>query len=96
MSLSKSILLGRRNLLQGFASLGGGALVTSLLPAWARSQTPGLKAPQALTGEDIALTIGHAHLTIGGRTVGGTADAARRAGEQVRDTRLVFGLRAWF
>ena len=30
------------------------------------------------------------------RTVGGTADAARQAGEHVRDTRFVFGLRAWF
>ena len=67
MSLSKTASLGRRTLLQGIASLGGGVLATSLLPAWARSQTPGLKAPQALTGEDIALTIGHAHLTIGGR-----------------------------
>ncbi len=30
------------------------------------------------------------------RAVGGTADSARRAGEHVRETRLVFGLRAWF
>ncbi|WP_397403883.1 copper resistance protein B [Phenylobacterium sp.] len=30
------------------------------------------------------------------RTVGGTADAALQAGERVRETRLVLGLRAWF
>lgn len=64
MSLSKTTSLDRRNLLRGIASLG---LATSLLPTWARSQTPGLTVPQALTGEDIALTIGHAHLRIGGR-----------------------------
>jgi copper resistance protein B len=30
------------------------------------------------------------------RAFGGTADAARKAGERVRETRLVLGLRAWF
>ena len=50
-------------LLQGLAALGGGAL----LPEWARSQTPGLVRPQALGGDDIALTIGHVPLKIDGR-----------------------------
>ncbi len=53
----------RRHLLQGLAALGGGAL----LPEWARSQTPGLVRPQALGGDDIALTIGHVPLKIDGR-----------------------------
>ena len=53
----------RRHLLQGLAALGGG----SLLPGWARSQTPGLTRASALSGEDIALTIGHVPLKIDGR-----------------------------
>ena len=40
----------------------------SVLPAWARSGTPGLVAPMAtLSGEDIALSIGHAMIGVGGR-----------------------------
>ncbi|HEY8618386.1 copper resistance system multicopper oxidase [Phenylobacterium sp.] len=54
----------RRRLLTGAAALGA----ASLLPGWARSQTPGLAArPDALQGEDIRLSIGHAAAMIDGR-----------------------------
>ena len=49
------------------AVLGGGAALSGLLPTWARSQTPGRTRPEALSGEDIALTIGHVPLRIDGR-----------------------------
>ena len=40
-----------------------------LVPAWARSGTPGLgPALPGLSGEDIALTVGHSQFTVGGRT----------------------------
>lgn len=66
--------LDRRRLLRGGAALGGLALGAAL-PAWARSGTPGV--PRVLSGEDIALTIGHASARIDGRaghavTVNGT------------------------
>ncbi|MET0337450.1 MAG: copper resistance system multicopper oxidase [Caulobacter sp.] len=67
MSL-KSISLSRRQL------LGAGAAAT-LLPAWARAFEG--RSPAALTGEDIALTIGHSSVTLDGRkghavTINGT------------------------
>ena len=55
--------IDRRRLL----ALGGGAALGSLLPAWARSQTPGLAAAPALSGEKIDLSIGHAGVTLDGR-----------------------------
>ncbi len=60
-------LFDRRRLLKSVAILGGGAALSSLLPGWARSQSPGTPRPEALGGEDIALTIGHAPLRIDGR-----------------------------
>jgi FtsP/CotA-like multicopper oxidase with cupredoxin domain len=51
----------RRLFLQGAAALAG------LTPTWARSQTAGLGPGAALSGEQIALTVGHAHLSIDGR-----------------------------
>jgi len=51
---------------RGLLALGGASVAASLLPAWARSAaaTPG---PEALSGEDIKLTIGHAPITVDGR-----------------------------
>ncbi len=59
----------RRQLLRG-ASAGGAALALSaLFPNWARSATPGLVAGlPALSGSDIALTIGHSALSVDGRS----------------------------
>lgn len=61
----------RRSLLRagafGMASFG----VTSLLPAWAHSGSPGLKPARThppLSGEDIHLTIANTDFTVGGRT----------------------------
>jgi CopA family copper-resistance protein len=54
----------RRQLLRRAAALGGGAALTTLLPGWARSASPGL---QALSGEDIHLTIDHLRHTVDGR-----------------------------
>ena len=58
----------RRWLLRNAAALGGVAALSGLLPAWARSQTPGVTPASALSGEDIALTVGHVPIRIGGRT----------------------------
>jgi CopA family copper-resistance protein len=54
----------RRRLLRAIAALGGGAALSSLLPGWAKSASAGL---QALSGEDIRLTIGHASHTVHGK-----------------------------
>ncbi len=57
--------LDRRALIRS-AALGGAALA---FPAWARSGSPGLASPGAvLSGEEIALRIGHAPLRVNGRT----------------------------
>jgi CopA family copper-resistance protein len=60
--------LDRRALLRAAASLGGGAGAAALFPSWALSAAPGLARPQALTGEDIRLEIGHSALRFDGRT----------------------------
>ena len=57
----------RRQVLRGASVFGAAALANGLLPAWARSATPGLAAPGALSGEDIRLTIGRSHLKVDGR-----------------------------
>lgn len=68
----------RRQLLRGASLMGGGAAIGALLPGWARSATPGLApAMPAVSGADIALTIGHRPLRIDGRlghavTINGT------------------------
>ena len=61
--------LDRRTLLRG-AALGGGLLgLQGLLPAWAQTGSPGLRADlPTLTGPNIDLTVGHANFTVGGRT----------------------------
>jgi FtsP/CotA-like multicopper oxidase with cupredoxin domain len=53
--------LDRRQMLGVAAGLG----VSGLLPAWAKAATG--KAPEILSGEEIALTIGHAAVTIDGK-----------------------------
>ncbi len=61
--------LDRRSVLRG-AALGGGLLgLQGLMPAWAQSGSPGLRADlPTLTGPNIDLTIGHSPFTVGGRT----------------------------
>ena len=68
----------RRQLLQRASLLGGGLALSTLLPGWARSATPGL-APSlpTLTGPNIDLAISHSHLMVDGRaghavTINGT------------------------
>jgi CopA family copper-resistance protein len=61
--------LDRRRFLRRASAFGGALAFQGLLPAWARSMTPGVQAPQlpTLAGPDIALTIGHSHLMVDGR-----------------------------
>lgn len=62
-------MLDRRTFLAGAAALGGAAALAPLLPAWAQSGTAGLKPELlALSGETIALRIGHSPFTVGDRT----------------------------
>jgi CopA family copper-resistance protein len=62
-------LLDRRTFLARAATLGGAAALAPLLPAWAQSGTAGLKPDMpTLSGETIALRIGHSPFTVGGRT----------------------------
>ncbi|QUT07654.1 copper resistance system multicopper oxidase [Sphingobium phenoxybenzoativorans] len=63
-----AIPFDRRTLIRSAAWGCGGFALSSALPAWARSGTPGLAGPMAtISGEDIALSIGHAMIGIGGR-----------------------------
>ena len=58
----------RRRFLRSLAVVGGGASLANLLPGWARaagSGDPG-RAPPALSGQDIQLTIGHTPVTVDG------------------------------
>jgi CopA family copper-resistance protein len=68
----------RRQLLRGASLIGGGAALSTLLPSWAQSATPGLApALPTLGGPNIDLAISHAHLSVDGRlghavTINGT------------------------
>jgi CopA family copper-resistance protein len=70
--------LDRRSLVRGAAILGGGAAISSLLPSWALSASPGVVSTlPTLSGEDIKLTIGHTPINIDGKrthavTINGT------------------------
>ena len=55
-------MIDRRNLL----ALSGASAAAALLPAWAQSAAAA-PAAQALSGEDIKLTIGHVPITVDGR-----------------------------
>ena len=62
-------MFDRRGFLAGATVLGGTAALAPLLPAWAQSGAQGLRPDMpTLSGEDIALRIGHSPFTVGGRT----------------------------
>ena len=68
----------RRALLKCVAYAGGSLAALPLFPAWAASGSPGISnAPETLSGDSIALSIGQAHLSVGGKashafTINGT------------------------
>jgi CopA family copper-resistance protein len=68
----------RRRLLRGASLMGGGLGLSTLLPGWARSATPGLASTlPTLTGPNIDLTVSHAQVNVDGRaghavTINGT------------------------
>ncbi len=77
--------LNRRVLLRGAVLAGSGVALSTLFPAWARSGTVGTMGgmgaanspSEVLSGDHIALTIGEAHFSVGGKsghacTVNGT------------------------
>jgi CopA family copper-resistance protein len=85
--------ISRRWLLRYGAFLGGSVALDQLLPAWARSETHGVaRALPALSGREIALTIGTTHLPVDGRsghaiTINGTVPAPLvrlKQGQRVR------------
>ena len=63
-----------RRMLLGGAAAGSGLLgLQGLLPAWAQTGSPGLRADlPTLTGPDIALTVGLSDFTLNGRTATAT------------------------
>lgn len=86
-------MLDRRRFLACAAAMGSAAAFAPFLPAWAKSGTRGLKADMpTLSGEAIALRIGHAPFTVVGRsgqavTINGTVPAPLirlREGQNVR------------
>ena len=68
-----AMTLDRRSLLRG-AVVGGGVLsLQGLLPAWAQTGSPGLRADYpTLTGASIDLTVGQSPFTVNGRTAAAT------------------------
>jgi CopA family copper-resistance protein len=70
--------LNRRALLGGALASGGVAALDALFPQWARAQTAHhpahhpMGATDALSGEDIALSIARTPFTLGGRTISAT------------------------
>jgi CopA family copper-resistance protein len=91
--MHEPLLLERRALLRAAAFGGLGLGLGGLFPAWAQSGTAGL-VPQmpTVSGEEIALRIGHSEFKVGGRsahaiTVNGTVPAPLvrlREGQQLR------------
>jgi CopA family copper-resistance protein len=83
----------RRRLLRGAALFAGGAALSTVLPSWAQSATPGI-APSmpTLTGPAIDFVISHAHVDVDGRaghavTINGTVPGPLlrlREGQNVR------------
>ena len=83
----------RRSLLLGAAAGGGLLGLQGLLPAWAQTGSPGLRADlPTLTGPDVRLSVGHSPFTVNGRTghavtINGTLPAPLlrlREGQNVR------------
>ena len=65
--------LDRRGLLRGVVAGGGLLGLQGLMPAWAQTGSPGLRADlPTLTGPNIDLTVGHSPFTVGGRTATAT------------------------
>ena len=70
--------IDRRGLLKGVAITGGGLALPSLFPAWAEAGTAGLASSgSTISGEIIALSVGHAPFSVGGKashafTINGT------------------------
>lgn len=88
-------LIARRSLLRAAALGAAGLGVSRLFPAWAQSGTPGLlPGMPTLSGEKIALRVGHSPFTVGGRsghaiTLNGTLPAPLirlREGQNLRLT----------
>ncbi|WP_338467800.1 copper resistance system multicopper oxidase [Novosphingobium sp. ZN18A2] len=78
--------LHRRALLGGALAAGGGAAISALFPQWARAQTAHLPAggADALTGEEIALSIARTPFTLGGRTGSATTVNGTLPGPLIR------------
>jgi CopA family copper-resistance protein len=83
----------RRKILRGAGTFGAGLAMSSVLPAWARTNSGGLaRAPASLSGPDITLTVARSHVVIDGRrghatTINGTVPAPLirlREGQRVR------------
>ena len=84
----------RRTLLRTGALAGGGLAIAPLFPVWAESGTHGLAGlTGSLSGEDIALSIGHSVFETGGKlghavTVNGTLPAPIIRLKEGQDVRL--------
>jgi CopA family copper-resistance protein len=89
-----STSLTRRSFLAKTALVGGAALMAPLLPAWARSGSPGIApAMPTLAGDSIALRVGHTAFTVNGRTghavtVNGTLPAPLLRLQEGRNVRI--------
>ena len=84
----------RRQLLRGGSLIGGSLALSTLLPSWAQSATPGL-APTlpTLAGPNIDLAVSHAHLMVDGRaghavTINGTVPGPLLRLKQGQNVRL--------
>jgi L-ascorbate oxidase len=90
--MSNDTRFDRRRFLGASGILAASLGASGLFPAWARSGSAGLRSPEALSGSEIALTIGESHFGTGGRsahavTVNGTLPAPLirlREGQNVR------------
>lgn len=79
--------LHRRALLGGALASGGTAAVSALFPQWARAQAAHhhqASAADALSGEDIALSIARTPFTLGGRTATATTVNGTLPGPLIR------------
>ena len=64
-----TLRLDRRTLLRGAAAGSALTAFQGLLPAWAKTGTPGVRPDlPTLAGPDISLTVGHSPFTVNGRT----------------------------